>query len=166
MAIDPISFGMLGVSGFSALNSYAAGAEAKRSYEQQAAEVERQTAYAQRLALEEQKEIAREGRSAESKAVASAGASGLRTGGSVVTLTQAINAKVERRKAMVGMQFNEEARRNAFTASQYRTAGANAKRAGTVEAFGSLLTGGLDLAMRKEKRGFGTWGKTFFTGGR
>jgi len=153
---------MLGVSGFNAYQKYEAGREAQDAYRQEAAELGRQTAYSQRKALEEQKELNREGRSAESRAVAAAGKSGLRVGGSVVTLTQAIAAKVERRKALIGFQFNEEARRSAFTAGQYLQAGKSARKAATIGAFGSLLTGGLTLAKRKEDMGWKTWGETFF----
>lgn len=160
MAMDPITIGMLGVSGFQAYQSYEAGKESQQAYNESAAEIGRQTAYQQRIALEEMKEIGREGRSAESQAVAAGGKSGLRVGGSVVTLTQAIARKVERRKAMIGMQFNEEARRAAFQMNQYRKAGRAAKKAGGIEAFGTLLTGGLKLAKRKEGLGT-TWGGLF-----
>jgi hypothetical protein len=151
MGMDPISIAMLAASGFQAYQSYEAGKESQAAYNESAAEISRQTAYQQRMALEEMKEVGREGRSAESQAVAAAGKSGLRVAGSVVTLTQAIAQKVERRKAMIGFQFNEEARRGAFQVDQYRKAGRAAKKAGGIEAFGSLLTGGLQVANRQSK---------------
>lgn len=159
MGMDPISWGMMGVSGFNAYQQYQAGNEAQQAYNESAAEVGRQTAYQQRMALEEMKELTREGRSAESSAVASAGKSGLRVN-SAVTLTQAIAAKVERRKALIGMQFNEQARRGAFQIDQYRKAGRSAKKASTIQAGSSLLTGGLALAQRKQELGT-TWGGLF-----
>ena len=153
MGMDPISAGIIGLSALKADQQYEAGKEAKEAYEGQAAELGRQTAYQQRMALEEMKEVGREGRSAESSAVAAAGKSGLRVAGSVTTLTQAIAAKVERRKALIGMQFNEQARQSAFQIDQYRKAGRSAKKTASIEAAGSLLTGGLMLAQRKEDTG-------------
>lgn len=144
MGMDPITLGILGVSGFNAFQQYKAGGEAQEAYDEQAAEINRQTAYQQRMALEEMKEVGREGRAAESQAIAAAGKSGLRVGGSVVTLAQSIQQKVERRKALIGMQFNEEARRAAFEAHRYRQMGRSAKKAAGFQAFGSLLTGGLN----------------------
>ena len=170
MGMDPISLGILGTSGFSAYQQYEAGREAQAEYEASAAEVGRQTAYQQRMALEEMKEIGREGQAAQSQARAAAGKSGLRVGGSVVTLSQAIAAKVERRKALVGMQFNEQARQSAFEIDRLRRTGRKAKKAGGIEAVGSLLTGGIALAKRKEKLeekyGKMSWGDVFFTKGR
>ena len=153
MGFDPISMGMVGLSGFQAYQQYEAGKEAQAAYNEQAAEIGRQTAYQQRSALEEQKDLNREARSAESRVVAAAGKSGLAVGGSAVTLTQAIRAKVERRKAMIGMQFNEQARRGAFEADQLRKAGRRVKRAAGLEAANSLLTGGLMVAHRQQSLG-------------
>jgi len=168
MGMDPISLGMVGLSGFKAYQQYEAGNEAKQVYYNQAGEIAQQTAYAQRMALEEMKDINREGGAAQSQAVAAAGKSGLRVAGSVQTLSQAISAKVERQKALVGMKFGEMARQNAFQIDQYRTTGRRMKKASQIEAFGSLLTGGMALAQRKElldeKYGKGT--SLFFTKGR
>jgi len=141
---DLIPMGIMGVRGFQAYQQYEAGKEAKQAYYEEATELARQTAYTQRMALEEQREINREGRTAEGKAISAAAGRGLRVGGSVVTLAQAIQAKVERRKALVGMQFQEEARRNAFRIGQYHRAGRSAKKAGGYQAVESLLTGGLE----------------------
>ena len=153
MGMDPISLGILGTSGFSASQQYEAGQEAQAEYEASAAEVGRQTAYQQRMALEEMKEIGREGSSAQSAARAAAGKSGLRVAGSVTTLSQAIARKVERRKALIGFQFGETARQSAYEIDQLRRAGRRAKKAGGIKAFESLLTGGLELARRKEELG-------------
>jgi hypothetical protein len=111
------------------------------------------------------KELSREARAAEGHVRATAGGKGVRVGGSVVSVQSAIRQKVARRKAMIGFQFSEQARRGQFQAGQLRYAGKQARRAGTVEAFGSLLTGGLALAERKEKFGW-TWKQTFFPGAR
>lgn len=168
MGFDPISFGRVATSGFSAYQQYQAGQEAKAEYEASAAEVGRQTAYQQRMALEEMKEINREGSSAQSSARAAAGKSGLRVAGSVATLSQAIAAKVERRKALVGFQFNEQARQSAFEVDRLRRAGRREAKAGSIRAVGSLLTGGLDLARRKEELGkdYGKGTSLWFTKGR
>jgi hypothetical protein len=154
MGMDPISIAMLATTAYQGYQSYEAGKESQAAYNESAAEITRQTAYQQRMALEEMKEVGREGRSAESQAVAAAGKSGLRVAGSVTTLTQAIAQKVERRKAMISFQFGEEARRGAFEVDRLRGMGRAAKKAGGIEAFGSLLTGGLQVAKRKE--GLGT----------
>ena len=143
MGMDPITLAMLGTSAFSAYQQYEAGVEAKQSYYDEAAEVKRRSAYGQRMALEEMKEVGAEGRSAESKAVASAGGSGLRAGGSVMTLAQSIQRDVARRKALIGFQSGEETRRSLWEAGRLREAGRAAKKAAGYQAFGSLLTGGL-----------------------
>lgn len=154
MGMDPISIAMLAQSGFSAYQNYRAGDEAKQAYDEQAAEIGRQTAYGQRMALEEMKDLNDEGRARRGQIAAAAGKSGLRVAGSAATLSQAIAAKVERRKALVGFQANEMARQGAFQADQYHSAGRAAKKASRIEAVGSLLTGGLKLARRKEKTGY------------
>lgn len=163
MSADPITFGMAGLSVFNAGQSYAAGKEQQAQYAAQSAEIGMETAYAQRLALEQMKQLNQEGRTLQGEVVARAGKSGLRVGGSVSTLSQAIARKIEQRKAMLGFEFNETARRNRFEQEQLRIAGKKARRAGTIGAFGSLLTGGLDIARRKEKFGYKTWYDTFFT---
>ncbi|NIQ95645.1 MAG: hypothetical protein GWN87_16655 [Desulfuromonadales bacterium] len=117
----------------------------------QAREVETQTAYQQRMALEEMKELDREGRAAEGHVRAAAGGKGLRVGGSVATVQSRIRAKVARRKALMAFEFNEQARRSKFEAGRLRYAGGQARQAGEIGAFGSLLTGGLALAERAEK---------------
>lgn len=163
MGMDPVSVGLLAASGFEAYQGYQGGKEAEAAYKAQAAEIKQQTAFEQRRALEEVKDIAREGRSAESKAIATAGGSGLRVGGSVATLADRIRAKVARQSAMVAFESSERTRRGSFLASQYRYAGKSAGRAANVGAFQSLLTGGAAMAKRKEKWGW-TWGQTFFPG--
>ena len=62
---------------------------------------------------------------------------------------------------MIGMQFQETARRGDVLARQYRKAGQQAYKAGRTRAAGSLLTGGLALAERKEEMGTG-WGGLFY----
>jgi hypothetical protein len=152
--------GMLFSTGFEAWQQYEAGETAKAAYDAQAAQIRSETAYAQRMAIEEQKDIHAEGRSAASRARAAAGKSGLAVAGSVATLSQAISRKTERRKALVGLQFSETMRRNEFRAEMYRYAGKTAKHAAKIKSMGSLLTGGMGLAKRKE--GLGTsWGGLF-----
>lgn len=155
MGLDPISLAMMGTQTFKAYQQYEAGKEAKETYDAQAVEFERQTAYAQRMGLEEQKDLTRQGRSERSRARAAAGKSGVRVGGSVSTLTDSINRAVSRRKAMVGFQFDEKARRNTYQAGQYRKAGRTAKKAAGIEAVGSLLTGGAMVA--KHQYDTGAW---------
>lgn len=162
MSFDALSFGMLGTSVMEAGLSYGAGREAQATYNAQARELQMQTAYQQRTALEQMKDLNEEAQSAQSKAIAAAGGSGLRVAGSVATISQNISRTLARRKALIGLQFNEQARENQFQADLYRWQGKRAKRAGAIEAFGSLLTGGLKLAKRKEKMGFGSWRETFF----
>jgi hypothetical protein len=161
MGFDPISIGTAASSGFGAYQNYRAGQDAKAVYNAQAKEIERQTAYAQRMALEQMKDLSREGRAAQSQAKAAAGKSGVRVAGSVKTLSQAIADKVERRKALIGMETNEMARRGQVEAGELRKAGRRVAKARTIKAFDSLLTGGIDLAQRKEKKGWG-WGETFY----
>jgi uncharacterized protein (DUF1330 family) len=148
---------LAGAAAFDAYQKYQGGKEAEAAYKAQAEEIKQQTAFEQRRALEEVKDIAREGRSAESKAIATAGGSGLRVGGSVATLADRIRAKVARQSAMVAFESSERARRGTFLASQYRYAGKSARRAANVGAFGSLLTGGLDVANYQKKWGKGLW---------
>lgn len=162
MAIDATTAGMMFSSGFEAWQQYEAGQASEAMYEAQRAEIANQTAYAQRMALEEQKTIAREGRSAASAARAAAGKSGLAVGGSVVTLTQAIGRQVERRKALIALEYGETARRGQFEQRRLKYMGKSAKYAGTVAAAESLLVGTHKLYKRKEKQGW-TWDQLFFT---
>jgi len=153
MGLDPISVGLLGVSGWKAVEQYGAGKEAEKAYKAQAAEMGRQNAYTERRATDEMRELDREGRTAQGQVRAGAGKSGLRAAGSVVTLTKAIAAKVARRKNLVAGEATETIRQRNFMADQYRRAGRSARRAGRTEAFGSLLTGGLAFAQRREGLG-------------
>lgn len=167
MAPDATSWGTLIGSGFKAYNQYEAGKEAEAVYKSEAVEVANQTAYEQRMALEEMKELDRQGRSQASAAIAAGGKSGLAVGGSIVTLSQSISAKVDRKKAMTALEFNERARRGAFEMEKLRYKGRSYRLAGTTEAWGSLLTGGLKLAQRKEDLQKATgkqfnWGDVFF----
>ena len=150
MAIDPVSFGMLFSTGLEAWQHYEAGEAAEAMYEAERAEVGNRTAYAQRMALEKQRDIAREGRSAASRLRASAGKSGLAVGGSVVTLSQSIARKVERQKALVALEFNETARRGKYLQDKLKYRGKVAKYESKVGIYESLLTGGVALAKRKE----------------
>jgi hypothetical protein len=159
MSMDPISYAYMGLSGFKAYEQYEAGKEAQAAYEGQAAEIERQTAYAQRMALEEQKQLTREGSAQQSQVRAAAGGSGLRVGGSVATLSQSIANQISRRKSLVAMQFNEQARQNAFTAGQYRKAGRQAKKSAGWQAVGSLLTGGLATYRHMDEKGLSLFGR-------
>lgn len=161
MGMDMTSFGMLASSGAQAWASYEGGQAAQEMYELQAKEALAQTAYEQRLALEEMKDLDRQQRSAEHVAVAQAGKSGLRVGGSTVTLTRKISAQVQRRKGLINLQFQESKRRNRFQAAMYQFAGRQEAMLGKMGAVQSLLTGFQDLSKRKE--GLGTsWGGLFF----
>jgi hypothetical protein len=151
MAVDPISAGYLAASSLGAYSSWQGGREAEQAYEASAREVETQTAYQQRMALEEMKEMDREAREAEGHVRATAGGKGLRVGGSVATVQSNIRRKVAKRKAMMAFEFNEQARRSRFEAGRLRYAGSQARQAGEIGAFGSLLTGGIALAERAEK---------------
>ena len=165
MAVDPISVGYLAASGLGAYSSWQGGREAEAAYEASAREVETQTAYQQRMAIEEMKELDREARQAEGHVRATTGGKGIRVGGSVATVQSNIRRKVARRKALMAFQFNEQARRGRFEAGRLRYAGKQAKRAGQVEAFGSLLTGGMALAGRAERFDWNTR-ELFFPGAR
>lgn len=153
MGMDPLTIAMLGASGFNAYQQYKAGSEAKQTYYDEAAEVRRQSAYGQRMAIEEMKEIGAEGRTAESKAIAEAGGSGLRVGGSVMTLAQSIQRKVAQRKALIGFQSGEETRRSLWEAGRLRQAGRTAKKTAGLQAFNSLLTGGIEAWKYQSKLG-------------
>lgn len=161
MGIDVTSWAMATTSAFSAWQQYEAGQAANEAYKAQAAELKARTAYEQRLALEEMKEMHREGRTAEGQVIAATAKSGLRVGGSAVTLTQAIRQKVERRKAVRSFQFQEAARQYGAEAAMLRYMGERAKFAGTVQAGRSLLSGFISLAERKEQLGR-SWGGLFF----
>jgi hypothetical protein len=157
--------GYLAASGLGAYSSWQGGREAEQAHEMQAREVEAQTAYQQRMMLEEMKELDREGREAEGHVRATAGGKGIRVGGSVATVQSNIRRKVARRKAIMGFQFSEQSRRGRFEAGRLRYAGSQARQAGEIGAFGSLLTGGLALAQRAEKFDWNTK-QLFFPGTR
>lgn len=150
MAIDPVSFGMLFSTGMEAWQTYEAGNTAKAQYDADRREIANETAYAQRMALEKQKDIHAEGRSAASRVRASAGKSGLAVGGSVATLSEAITRKVERQKAMVSLEFGEIARSNEYLQKKLKYKGQVAKYEARLGMYESLLTGGMKLAKRKE----------------
>jgi len=143
MGLDPISGAMLGLSGFKAYQQYKAGGEAQEAYDAQADEIMRENAYAERMGLEQQHDLTVEGNEAVSQVRSAAGGKGIRVGGSVVTLTQSIRDKVARRKALVNADVQEGARRSGVVADKYRKAGRSAKKASGLQAFDSLLTGGL-----------------------
>lgn len=138
-----IPLAIMGLSGFQAYEQYKAGNEAKRSYDEIAAEELRAGRAAQQIGLAQQIELAEEGASAIGQARAAASKSGLRVGGSVLTLTQRIANKVARRKLLVGLETAEQMRAHSVRADQYRSAGRSAKSAGGRQAVMSLLTGGL-----------------------
>lgn len=161
MAIDAISAGTLGLSLFKGYQEYEAGKEAQAAYNESAAEIGRRTAFGRRLALTEQQELGREGRSATSRVRAAAGGAGIRVGGSVATRADSIAAEVARRQALIGTRFEEEARQGRFRIDQLRSAGRGVRKAAGLQAFGSLLTGGARLARRKQRLGTTTAGLFF-----
>jgi hypothetical protein len=153
MALDPISMGVLGLSGFQAYQQHKAGEEAQAAYNAQANEMVRQANYAAREGLEQQHEMTVEARKEVGHLRSRAGGSGLRVGGSVATMTQAVARRLARRKALVNMDVQEGYRRTGVIADQYRKAGRSARSASNRAAFGSLLTGGLATYRYLKDRG-------------
>ncbi|MFH0826094.1 MAG: hypothetical protein V2B18_25365 [Pseudomonadota bacterium] len=147
------SFGMLAGSGTQAWAAYEGGQAAQEMYNLQAKEALAQTVYEQRLALESMKDLDVQQRSAEHAAVAQAGKSGLRVGGSTVTLTQSIARTVQRRKGLINLQFQESKRRNRTQAAMYQYLGRQEALLGKMGAAQSLLTGFEDLSERKKGLG-------------
>ena len=153
MGLDPLSMGMIGVSGFQAYQSFKAGSEAKASYYEAANEELRQASFEQQMGMEKLHDLAvEEGRQVGGAKSAAAG-KGLRVAGSVATLTDAISGNIRRRKFLLGREISEGMRRRMVTAGQYRKAGRTAKKAADLEGFGSLLTGGVMVAKRLYRQG-------------
>jgi len=148
MGFDPLTMGMIGLSGYQAYQSFKAGSEAKSSYYEMANEELRQGAFSQRMGMERMHELAvEEGRQIGSVKASAAG-KGLRVAGSVATLTSAISGDIRRRKFLLSMEISEEMRRRRFAYGQYRRAGRTAKKAADIRGFGSLLTGGYLVGKR------------------
>ena len=143
---------MLGGTGIQAYHQRQAGYESQEAYNEMAAEEIRAGRIARRTGRAEQHEmlLAEE---ADIGMVKAAGAkSGIR-GGSVVTLTKSVQARHMRRRMLHGEKVSEQIRGHEVRAGQYRKAGRRAKTAAGRQAFGSLLTGGVDYWRYIKKKG-------------
>lgn len=155
MASDPITLGILALSGYQAYTQKQAGEDADQKYKELAAEEYRQSAVEQKFAVQEMLEVDRQARSQRGKVLAAAGKAGVRASGSVLKLTDKIRVDIDRRKTLMGAKSVEMAKRHAVRADWYRSSGRSARVAGQRQAIGSLLTGTYLAASRRAEKG--TW---------
>ena len=153
MGISPNLLIQGGALGFEAFQTYRAGKAAEESFKEEAAEVIRQSQFSQRQALEQQREIVREGESRKGAVTARAGKSGLRVAGSVKGQIKSIGTLVESRLEAINRVESEKSRRAFMTATQLKKQGRALGRAGKISAIGTSLLGGLDIKGQVDEAG-------------
>jgi hypothetical protein len=143
---DPttLQFAMMGIGGgLSAYSSYRGGKAAEDYYKEEAAEKIRQAEFANKLALEEQKDVLEEGQARKGHIRATAGGKGLRVAGSVKGQVNAVSNIVARRISRINMIASERGRVLAAQARSLRKTGKIYRKASKYEVAEGLLGAGL-----------------------